>query len=515
MAQKLLSISLGSSSAKLAVISKASNKVVVYDCFDVPLPENVCDDGVILDIDALAGVLRQQFLNHRIKTKKLVFVIGSKRIASKEAIIPYVKEKQIKGILKINAPEYFPISNIEDYVLNYSIIEIVKNADKTQYRLNVTATPNEMLLGYKQLAEKLKCDIDTIDYAGNAVLQMIKHQTKPGEICAFIQFGLENVAVNIMNGPTQVMQRTVGIGLKNLVDAVCYSLRLDEEDAVAFLEDNDIERIAASYPDVKETLGNMTSSINRIFDFYNGRAEDRQISDIKYLGDATYINGLDYAIENRLGYYAEEIKKLSYVDIKSKTVTVKTATNYMANIGAVLKPMDISYEGPSEKGGGSDGKLPIWSVVVAVIVAAVLLGITFGRYYVSQKKYNSISSQIENLQPMREIETELDKTKAVAEKLNALYDATTGPNDKIAQLVDDLEKILPDTMNIDAISIDNGVVTLSGGCTGKKQVAAFASSLKELDYIDSVTIDYIAEVDEGLNTYADFTMKFEIGEGGE
>ena len=59
MAQKLLSISLGTTSAKLAEIKLAGKKVQVFSAYDIPLSEGLCDDGVILDVEGLAYELKQ------------------------------------------------------------------------------------------------------------------------------------------------------------------------------------------------------------------------------------------------------------------------------------------------------------------------------------------------------------------------------------------------------------------------------------------------------------------------
>jgi len=512
MAQKLLSITLFTSSAKISEISKAGKRVYVYSCHNISIPDGICDDGVILDVDALASVLKQYMSVHKIRTKKLVFSLASKRIASKEVIIPFVKEKQIKNIININAPEYFPVANIDDYVLNYSIIEIVKNAENAQYRMNVTATPNEMLFAYKELAAAMKCDIDTIDYAGNAILQLLKYQAVPGEVCAILQLGYENTIINLMNGTVQVMQRTVSTGLNNLIAAVADSVGLDEDDAEAFLEDNEISRIARAYPDVKYVLDTLVSSIGRIFDFYNGRSADHPITRVKFIGDATDVEGIGDALSEGLGFQAEEIFTLAAVETKGKAVTKEEATNFMANIGAVLLPMNLQYEDKAEKekAKDKDGKLPIWLVVFSAIAAIAMVASTFVFNKLSEQSLAELTNQVEALRPMRQLETEFQDKSALANQITGFYESTKGPNDSIMQLVNDLEKVMPEGTKIESLTIDGGNVALMAGGIGKRSVAKFITELKALNYVSNVHVEYITETNENFEKYDSFTMTFNI-----
>ena len=511
MAQRLLSISLGTSSAKLAEIMKSGKNVQIFSAYDIQLTEGLCDDGTILDVDALAAELKQYISQYKIKAKALTFSIASKRIANKEAVIPLVKEKQIKSIVEINAPEYFPVSNIQDYSLNYSIIELLKTPENTQYRINVTATPNDMLESYEALAKAMKRPIEVIDYAGNAILQVLKSQIEPGAVNAILQLGYENVVINIMNGGVQIMQRSVAVGLRALINAVCENVGLDEEDAVAFLEDNEITRIAGAYPDVSYVFDQIISSIGRIFSFYNGRSADHPITAVKFIGDATYVNGIGDALEKGLDLPTEEIFTLKNVVVKSKTVTPESATNFIANIGTVIAPMNLRYVAADEKDASEkDGKLPWGLVILSVVAAIALVASTFLMYKSSQDEVETLEAQVNALASMRDLDKELKDTMAMSEAIAGFYDSTKGPNDSIPQLIIDLEAVMPKGTSINSLSIDDGHVIISAGGLGKKSVAKLITELKAIDYIDNVNVDFISEVNEGVGVYDSFTMSFDM-----
>ena len=511
MAQRLLSITLGTTSAKLAEIAQAGKKIQVFSAYDIPISEGLCDDGQILDVESLADELKGYISKYKIKTKKLAFSIASKRIASKEVVIPFVKEKQIKGLVQMNAADYFPVGNIDDYAISYSIIETVKNAENTQYRLNVIATPGEMLEGYTLLAKAMKCSVEIVDFAGNAILQILKTQAHSGEVNAILQLGYENTVINIMNGNVQIMQRTVATGLNALINTVAESVGLDEEDAVAFLEDNDITRICSAYPDVKYVCDSLISSIARIFDFYNGRSGDHPITGVMFIGDATYVNGIGDSLSEGLGHEAQEIFKLSNVQVKTKQITPEFATNFMANIGAVIAPMNLKYEprGEEEKA-KEDGKLPWGLVAISIIASVALVAGSFAMYYMAKQERDTLNEQLITVQPLQEIENRYNDVVAKKGTLDNLIANTSGSGDSLVRLISDLEANMPSGMSITSFNFSDGIVSIAAGCPGKEGVARFIQKMRELSYVRNVKVDFISESMEDIELYDTFTMTFDL-----
>ena len=512
MAQKILSITLGTTSAKIAEIVKTGKKIQVYSAYDIPISEGLCDDGYILDVDSLASELSGNFQKYKIRTKKLAFSIASKRIASKEVIIPFVKEKQIKGLIEMNAQDYFPVGNIEDYLLSYSIIETVKNAENTQYRLNVVAAPTDLLEGYTNLAKALKCTAEIVDYAGNAILQVLKTQAHTGEINAILQLGHENTVINIMNGNVQIMQRSIANGLNALVTSVSESVGLDEEDSVAFLEDNDIGRICAAYPDVKYICDSLVSSIGRIFEYYNSRSSEHPITGVMYIGDATCVNGIGELLSEGLGVEATEIHRLNCVQSKSKNLTDEAATNFLSNIGAVINPMNLKYDKKDEEEKvKEEGKLPWGLVVISFVAAVALIAASFTMYYLAKQERNKLSSQLNALSNVQQVEVQLSEAQTKLSAIEEFYNSTKGPNDSLLRLIKDLEKVMPKGMSIENFALsDDGTVTITGGGAGKESVAKFIQQMRDLKYVKDVKVDLINESIDVGGMYDTFTMSFTL-----
>lgn len=497
MASKVLSISLGSEVVKVCEVALAGKKKVqVYNAIDLLVPEGLCEDGVIIDAEALADAIKQGLQGEGFTAKKIVFTISSKRIANKEALIPFCKENRIKDIIQINASEYFPITNLDNYTIDYSILEVVTNENIKNYRLSVTATPNELIEQYYALAKAMGMGIETIDYSGNSILQLLKLQTAGEGVDAVLQFGAESTVVNIMNGSTMVMQRSVPYGRISLADAVCSSRGVSDEEADAILMEEDLGQLTTLYPDVADAVRSLLSSVGRILEFYRTRNAEHPIERVFIIGDVSSINGLPELVNNEMDYDVEVVESLRGVEIKNhKILSDEIVANYLANIGAVIAPVNLLLPQAGKKGkektGG--GGLPWWILIFAGVVAGAMCGGILFVYFTSKNENENLLAQINAIEDVTELQNRYDQAQADLQIMESWYDSTKGANESLARLVADLEKNQPAAVAVTKFSSSSGDVNIEGLSYGKPAVAQFIIELKKLPYVKDVKAEYINE----------------------
>lgn len=510
MAQRVLSISLGSEVVKVCEVCLAGKKKVqIFNAIDLVIPEGLCEDGVILNADALASSILEGLKGEGFTSKKLVFTLASKRIASKEAVIPYCKENRIKEIVDINATEYFPIANLEDYTVNYSVIEVVQNEGVKNYRLSVVATPNDIVNGYYDLADAMGMSIVSMDFAGNSSLQLLKLQTASNEVDAVIQMGAENTIVNIMDGPTMVMQRSVPYGRNYLVDAVKAYRIVPDSVADAMLIDEDISSLAHKGVEVADAVRTLFSSINRILEFYSSRYQERPIEHIYMLGDVVYVNGLVDLFNSEWEREVVLIEHLHGIEIRNhKNVSDEIAANYIPNIGAVIAPMNIVRI--EEKGAKKQAGMPWWVLILAVVCALAMIGGVLFIYFTSKAENEVIKVQIAAFEDTEDLEGKCLRTEAECNQLRDWFESTKSPNESLVRLLDDLEKVQPQDISITRMNLADGNLKFDGVSSNKPAIAEFIKELKGLSYVENVQIEYITESVEDYSVVEAFTISFTL-----
>ena len=496
MAGKVLSISLGSEIVKVCEASLAGKrKVHVYNAIDLLVPEGLCEDGVIMDVDALAEAIKQGLAGEGFSAKKIIFTITSKRIANKEAVIPFCKENRIKDIVQVNASEYFPITNLDNYTFNHSIIETIENDGVKNYRLSVTATPNELIEQYYALAKAMGMSVEAIDYSGNSILQLLKLQTAGEGVDAILQIGGEHTVVNIMNGATMVMQRTVPYGRLALADAVKAARDCSDDEADMALIEEDMSVLTTQYPDVADAVRMLLSSVGRILEFYRARNAEHPIERRYIIGDVTSRNGLPELIDGEFEQDGLVIESLRGVEIKNHNVlSDEIVANYLANIGAIIDPMRIAIDVEGKKGDKSSGEtMPWWILIFAGVAALAMCGGILFVYFTKQSENDTIRSQIAAIEDVEPLKMRYDKAQADLKAMQDWYETTKGANESLAKLIDTLEKVQPSAVAISKFTSKEGEVTIQGRSYGKPAIAQFIKELKKLPYIEDVKTDYINE----------------------
>ena len=121
MANKVLSIYVGMDAIRVAEMQLNSNKTVILsNAAEISTPSGSVNDGYLVDITAIAEAIRTSIFGRGFSAKDVIFTIQSKKIASKEVIVPYMKnEKRMLQILQANSSDYFPMSNTTDYVFHF------------------------------------------------------------------------------------------------------------------------------------------------------------------------------------------------------------------------------------------------------------------------------------------------------------------------------------------------------------------------------------------------------------
>ena len=267
---RVLSIDITNESITIVEITAAQKKqTYIHKVLIFETPEDSFEDGQIRDLERIASEIRTQLASAGVSNKNAVFVMNSTKIVNREVVIPDVPEKKIAQLINSNASEYFPVNNIEEYVIANTVLEhfVDENGNKQQ-RVMAVAAPEMMVRGYYDLAQAAGLKVQDLDYIGNAMLQLIKTQTTEQSTTMVIQLGAESTVLNVVNGDKLLLQRTVPYGTNPVVNVVMQEKGVDATTAMTMLQN---ERIITVDFDDNEATGAfryLINNIGRVMDFY-------------------------------------------------------------------------------------------------------------------------------------------------------------------------------------------------------------------------------------------------------
>ncbi len=270
MADRVLSIEVGYSITKVCEIDRGSKAPKILNNFVIETPDGMLRDGVIEQQDSFVNSFRDKISEKNIKTKKAIFTIASSRMATRDAVIPYVKEKQIKDVVRANLSEYFPVDP-SLYLFSHSIIGLVhergteaqpaqietkaepateeesiegaeegkkkkpakEKAPKTElskptgYKIQVLAAPKALITSYERLAKSLGLSVESIDYNGNSVYQAAREQCKNG-VQLIIKIDERSSLLMVLEDGVISLNRTIPYGTDEAVGTLMQTKQLGD-----------------------------------------------------------------------------------------------------------------------------------------------------------------------------------------------------------------------------------------------------------------------------------------------
>lgn len=494
---KVLTVDITNESITIVEVTPSIKKQTnVHNALIFETPEDAYEDGNIRDPERIASVIREQLNANGITNKNVIFILTSTKVVNREVLIPEVKENKVKGIIAANASEYFPV-NIEDYVVSHSVLEHVVDENKAkQMKLMVVAAPIAMVKGYYEVGSLLGMNVQSIDYVGNSMLQLIKTQTGSNSTTMVIQLGSESTILNIVKGDTLLLQRTVPYGTNGVVQEIMDEKGVDATTAMTMLQNE--RMITVDFDDNAATgaFRYLINNVGRVIDYYVTKNPDNPIDDVYLTGDGALIRGIDGLFKIQLNIQTRIMDSLYNVKFDPRIdLKIYNPVYLISAIGAAFAPMGFVPTEVKVKSGGSTDYMKFG---VAVLVIGLIAGVGSAVVTMVMKnnsiaKRDSLNQQIAAIADIDQIVAEYDAAKAKLDDINYMYDQTRTLNENVIMFIAALEENMPKDIFLTSYSSSDGGVNLACTSATYDAIAKFIIQLKQIECIDDA---YVASISE-------------------
>lgn len=511
---RYLTINFNNEFIKVSEVSKTNKGLIVHKVFSIPTPARAYRDGVIRDRNAIAKELTIVLQRHGITTTNVIYTISSTKIATKEVIIPYVNQKKIESIIRANATEYFPV-NIEEYIIQSSVLEVIENPDNKKdkkLKLMVAAVPSKMIEEYYDFSSTMGLKIVAIDYLGNSTLQLLKLQNDV-ETAIMVQIENDATIISVFEKDVLQLQRTVPYGKTMIVNAVMEKRKIFNYDvALDILTKEKLIHEEFDGDEITESMKYLVSNVSRIMDYQVSRNSNKAIDKVYLVGNATYILGLEDLFKSQLNAPVESISFLKGVEADKKTyVEETTLTTYIANIGAVINPINFvpnSMTDTKKSGSGIDVDQIKVVLGIAVAGAALLIIIPYIQMSLAKKEMEDAKSRVDGIVSITDVMDEYNLVKSQYEDVVNFKKLTINNNDVVMDFFKDMEKTMPSGVQLTELVAENGEVELEGEAFSKYALAKFVQQLKSIENVSAVFLEESKEdIDDNDNLVVEFELK--------
>lgn len=518
---KVLSMEIGYSLIKIIETDYKAKNPKIYRCANLKTPDGILNDGELNVTDELVKLINDALVSNSMKTKQVVFTITSSKIASREVVLPNVKENKLSTVVRANASDYFPV-DISRYEISYASLGMIGEEKETmQRKVMVFAAPHTLLEGYQTLAQRCGLTLAAMDYSGNSILQVIKKECGEG-IQMVIKIDERSSIVTVLEEGQLVLQRSIPYGVDEAVDTLietrvygdmeyeqalellrrktCVNRTLRAKADFADAEENEDEldegeQFALARQQTTGALETLISGIARVVDFYNSRNYGKQIEKTYLTGLGGDFSGLSKLLTNELGMRIVVLTKAEGFNI-AKAFREMGFGGYIACLGAAVAPLGFLPSKNVEK--KEKEKFTLTPLVsVSVLILCLIISVVW--FVVAYLPYRQAAS--DNADYRAEVQSlaeqyvpdylEYTATKQSYEFMLGAFAHTQLETRYLVEFIEEMEQKMPHAFYISTLHVNSEGFSMDVTVSTKEEAAECIEQLRTFESIASLNVNGI------------------------
>lgn len=305
--EKVISLDFNVKELRLAEGKTGNAKINVAKKNVYPMPEGICYNGKITDIEKMADFVRESIKTSKMSAKKATVVINSDEIQVREISVPSVADAELKSVIEFKSADLFR-ENVELYVIDFLTIKKFIEEEVEKIRVLIIAIPREIVLKYLSLLDMVGLESYSFDYQPSVISKYLFTQEKNpngGElkdisIASFDTLG-DSASLAISRNGKLEMVKQIEFDLESIVSSVRQLFDYSEEETLEkIFSIEDVSAEITDNSDESRFLNAVQNAINNAFDearqvirFYNSRSADNKVEAMFLTGKPFKINGIE------------------------------------------------------------------------------------------------------------------------------------------------------------------------------------------------------------------------------
>ena len=503
---KILSIEIGVDVTHVLEMDYRVKNPKVYRSFSFQTPVGVIGEAGVRKSEEFRTALHKLLDANKIKTRKTLFVVNSGKIASREVLIPMIKENRIKDFLNTNSADFFPV-DLSRYQLVYRNEGVVQQDTVKKRKLYVFAVPGDLVQSYEELADFCSLELTALDYVGNSIFQMM-HKAVGNNICCSVKLDNNATMITIINQGMVVLQRTVFYGFEEVEKVVVDSGLFPKEQypaAMDILQQTDCldanqaapeDAVNAMRAEAVEALRPMIGNIRRVLDHYQSRNNGAEVKECFLIGNGAYIKGLDrlMSMELNLPVHLQEKDVLNGF----RTSGGRLDAMYEACYGAAIQPLDFVFgSAQTAKIIEEKKKRELLAAkligLLCVACAVILLALSGVQRIALSHELNTLNKQKDELKYIQDIYNAYVDTKSQYDDVTKMNGKTETVSDALADAIEEMEEKFPSGVKVTSLTSNGEGISMDIEVSTKEEAAKILQNLATFDAFRSVTTNGITE----------------------
>lgn len=487
---RIMSVEFDRSSIKAVEADRKGAVLSVLRCFSMDADTGI-ENGEINDVGLIADLLREELVRNNIKTKKVVFVVNSDCIITRNIRLPLLENSDdTLSMIKIELSQLIPI-DFNQYIIKYATVEIVDNNDVKEAFYVIYCIPLKLFRDLGELAKRLNMRVACI-YISSCCLSNIIDcnidingmQLNDKGRYAFIDINSQYISFCTLNKSVNDFSKLY------FYDHDQYLNETVAESRHLYMEDSEDDSVFLKYE--------LLDKINRCLKYYSSADNSNNINKLYIYGEGSKDNSIGSFLSQKLKTEIEDVNQVQNIYFDAMSVNENIISS------SYLIPILSLFEGNTEMCLSiNEGIEPAHHVgqLLFVCGAAVFLISCLGlKHYdiLVSDKINDMSLFIgnednvrmnEKIENMKEEVAYLQGYLEQSAKLKALIDEEDFVSSVIFR---DVFNAIPQHTRVTAISAYMNSIQLSCLSDTMEEVTLFLQNLREVNFIDEL---YLSDID--------------------
>lgn len=490
---KKLSIQITDTSINILI----GNKNKIYETHTIELENGDCKDGNVRDKDSIVKLLNDYLDVNGRDVKNVSFVLRGSDIITRYIEVPILKNDALIEAVNFEFKQFIP--DIDDYYMNYEIVEKINTKEKKAYKILLVAATKEKINPIIEVAEEIGKELEVIDILSNSLARVLKSSDHIAseESTGIFYFGADSSTLGIIEGNVLKFERNLPFGIKNIFNEVY------EEAAVTALDSKQVINVFENNEQLMMNFENLLASVNNTVRYYNSEKNNKPVTNFIIICADMIMTNMEKYLEKYFELPCILVKDPSDLGLKLKFKD--NFPKYISSYGLLLRGNDNKLLNLSpktikkEKDKANIDKVLV-RVPILILIAVIAIGIQFlVMNKIITKEIANIEADIARYNEIvvknQQLQSEINKMEYFINRIKDIDNSTSNTSEIISKL----NTYVPKEITFEGFSFtDSGLINISGKSSTYSAIPEFLANLEMSEEFCNAKISYINPIEETI-----------------
>ena len=490
---KKLSIQITDTSINILI----GNKNKIYETHTIELENGDCKDGNVRDKDSIVKLLNDYLYVNGRDVKNVSFVLRGSDIITRYIEVPILKNDALIEAVNFEFKQFIP--DIDDYYMNYEIVEKINTKEKKAYKILLVAATKEKINPIIEIAEEIGKELEVIDILSNSLARVLKSSDHIAseESTGIFYFGADSSTLGIIEGNVLKFERNLPFGIKNIFNEVY------DEAAVTALDSKQVTNVFENNQQLMMNFENLLASVNNTVRYYNSEKTNKPVTNFIIICADMIMTNMEKYLEKYFELPCILVKDPSDLGLKLKFKD--NFPKYISSYGLLLRGNDnklLNLSPKTIKKEKDKANIDKVLVRVPILILIAIIAIVTPFLVINKiitKEIANIDADIARYNEIvvknQQLQSEINKMEYFINRIKDIDNSTSNTSEIISKL----NTYVPKEITFEGFSFtDSGLINISGKSSTYSAIPEFLANLEMSEEFCNAKISYINPIEETI-----------------